>query len=68
MESHGNSFKYIDVSNDYSVDLFEIISGSWVKGLFSLKNEKLVGFGLVSDKFLTANDGKIFFVLAFLDC
>jgi hypothetical protein len=51
MVLHANSFKDFNIPDYHSIDLFKVISGS-INSWLPLKDEKLVRFCLVSDKFL----------------
>ena len=62
MEIHANFFEYFDISHDNSKFLF-IISSTWDLP----KNEKLIRLSSFFDKLFTADNGKVFFVLAFLN-
>ena len=62
MEVHANFIEYFDISHDNSKLLFEISCSCYF-----LKNEKLKRVSSFFDKLFTTDDGKVFFVLAFLN-
>ena len=63
MEFHTYFLKDLDVSNDNS-KLLLVVALTWN----FLENKKLVLLSSLFDKFLSTDNGKVLFVLAFLNC